>query len=161
MTISRQLLPKYTAFAYGEGGSDIAFWQSLINTDKFRYHISRWAIRYSNASGSSPRVILENCKKEIFGITYDLVLCFIDIDKLKHDYSSGWEKEKLKLEKQYKDFEIIWHDTNLEDELNKVLNKTKTKKNINKSAKQKIDKFINTDLYKRVLDKFKEREAVV
>ena len=77
---------KYSFLVYGEGGTDKKFLIKLIDLEKFRFHTKKWTPSYANASGGSPKTILEKCKMYVSGREYQLVLCFIDLDKLKNDY---------------------------------------------------------------------------
>ena len=71
----------------------------LISDDKFQHHTDNWSIKCDNASGGSPRNVLEKCRRVSSSFSYDLVICFIDLDKFKDDYQDNkWIKEKKKLE---------------------------------------------------------------
>ena len=150
----------YSCLVYGEGKEDKHFLMSLIDLDKFQYHTKKWKFNYSNGYGGSPKDILEKCKNEIVGVSYDLVICFIDLDKLKEDYpSKKWEKEQNKLEKEYSHFNIIWQIDKLEDELKRVLgDKYKGKRKINKIAKKNSTKFINSAFWKKILSIIGDKE---
>lgn len=154
-----KLKQPFTCFVYGEGGNDKHFLMNLFELKKFKYHTNKWRFTFSNASGSSAETVLDKCKKEIQGISYQLVLCFIDLDKLKHDYKNGWEKEKVGLEKKYDQIKVIWQKDKLEDELKKVLGKQFTKRKLNNLAKLKIKEFINSNFWNRILNPIKEKEA--
>ena len=150
---------KYSCLFFGEGGRDRKFLNALIDNDKFQYHTKSWFVKCDNASGNSPKIILEQCKRVTFNYSYDLILCFIDLDKLKNDFPKNWEKEEIKLEKQYSEFEIIWQIDNAEDEYRKVLgDQCKGKHKLNKIARQKIKEFINSDFWKRILNLIKNKE---
>jgi len=98
--MKQQRIKKYTCLVYGEGRKDKKFLISLIDLEKFKYHTQKWHFNYDNASGGSPNDILNHCRKSISGYSYDLVLCFIDIDKLKQDFPKNWKKRKLVLEEE-------------------------------------------------------------
>lgn len=150
---------KYSCLFFGEGKKDKKFLNALTDNKKFRYHTARWFIKCDNASGKSPKIILEQCKRIISNYNYDLVLCFIDLDKLKNDFPEKWNEEKMKLEKQYSEFEIIWQLDNAEDEYKRVIgNQYMGKHKLNKMARQKIKEFINSDFWKRILNPIKNRE---
>jgi len=149
---------KYSCLIYSEGGRDKKFLMSLIPLLE-KYHARKWSFIYDNASGCSPETILEQCQKIQFIDVYKLVLCFIDRDKLKEDYPRTWEMEKIKLESKYQNFNIIWQIENAEDEYKKVLGDKHYKKHeINKLAKQNIEKFINSDFWKRIINPIKDKE---
>ena len=152
---------EYTCFVFGEGRKDKDFLITLIDLDKFKYHTKRWIFNYGNASGGSAEIILEKCFKEVSGHDYNLILCFIDLDKLKDDFPKKWEKEKIELEEQYSKSKIviIWQIEKLEDEFRKVLgDQCLGKHKLNKLARQKIKEFINSDFWKRILSPIKNKE---
>ena len=105
------------------------------------------------------KIILEQCKSASRGINYDLIMCFIDLDKLKHDYPNSWAKEKDKLKQNFSQFKIIWQKENLEDEFIKVIGKQcRNKHRLNKIARQEINKFINSNYWKKILNTIKNKE---
>lgn len=144
---------KLTCLFYGEGGRDRKFLNHLIKLKKFQFHSKNFLIITANTSGGSAKTILENCQKYIQNREFDCVICFIDLDKLKHDYPDHWKIEKLKLETLYNNIKILWQMDNLEEEIIKVLKpkKSKTKTEINSLGIKNIDKFVNSDYWKRVL----------
>jgi hypothetical protein len=149
----------YSCYVYGEGGKDKKFLIVLIDHPTFKYHTKGWVFNYGNYCGHCPREILDQCYREISDLKYDLVLCFIDLDKLKHDYHQNWKQEKNKLDKKYQNIKIIWQLDNAEDEYKKVLgDRYKSKGKLNKVAKDKIQKFINSDFYKKILKEIKDKE---
>lgn len=157
-------IKKYTCLVYGEGRKDKKFLITLIDLKKFKYHTQKWHFNYDNASGGSPKSILEQCRKTVSNYNYDHIICFIDLDKLKTDFPTTWEKEKIKIEKTYfqHNINIIWQIDKLEDEFKKVLgNMSAGKKEINKLAQKKINKFINSNLWKQILDSIKTKEAKI
>ncbi len=150
---------RYSCFVFGEGGKDKKFLRTLIDLEKFRFHTKKWTFNYGNASGGSAKSILEKCHKEVSGYDYHLILCFIDLDDLKHDFPRTWKNEKRELEEKYCNFKIIWQLNNSEDEIKKVLGNMDVSKNmLNKIAKEKIKKFINSDFWKRILEPIKTKE---
>lgn len=149
---------KYSCLVFGEGKKDNNFLKTLIDLRKFKYHTSKWTFNYGNASGSSPAVVLEKCYKESFGYAYDLILCFMDIDKLKEDFPQNWKDEKKILEQKYKNIKIIWQINNAEDEYKKVLGNIEGKHKINQKANKEVYKFINSNFWKRILKSIKDKE---
>jgi len=150
---------KYSCLFFGEGGKEKKFLNVLIDNEKFKYHTAKWFIKCDHASGCSPKIILEQCKRVISNYSYHLVLCFMDLDKLKDDFPEKWEKEKVKLEEQYSEFKIIWQINNLEDEFKKVIgNQCSSKHKLNKMAREKINEFINSSFWKRILKPINEKE---
>lgn len=151
----------YTCLLYGEGGKDRKFLNALIPLMK-DYHAKNWFFSTDNAHGSSPEVILESCKRAASGKEYDLILCFIDLDKLKHEKPQGWGLEKTRLEDRYSGIEIIWQIDNAEDEYKLVLGKQYLGKNkINKLAVKEVRRFINSDFWKRILKPIKAKEEEI
>lgn len=144
---------------FGEGRNDKDFIYALSELDKFKYHTQSWRFTYGNAHGGSASDILELCIKEKAGAE-DLVLCFIDLDDLKHDYSQTWEAEKQKLEDEAakNGIKIIWFLDKLEEELSRVLGEDYKGQAVNREAKNNTEKFINSDLWNRILRDIKERE---
>lgn len=150
---------KYSCLVYSEGGKDKKFLMALIDLPKFIYHTKKWNFSYDNASGSSPEIIFDKCRKVTLGISYDLILCFVDLDKLKFDYPDKWEEKKKELGQKYSEFTIIWQIDNLEDEIKKVLGgKYCSKHRLNQKAKQKVNEFISSEFWKRILRSIKEKE---
>lgn len=149
---------KYTCFIFGEGKRDKDFLTALIDLPKFKYHTSKWRFNYGNSSGGSAEIVLERCYRESSSYIFDLILCFIDLDKLKEDFPKTWNKKKKKLERRYANIKIIWQIDNAEDEYKKVLGKIKGKHETNRQAKKQIKKFINSEFWKRILEPIKEKE---
>lgn len=150
---------KYSCLVYSEGGRDKRFLMALIDLAKFKYYTKNWFFTYENASGSSPEIILKQCQKFISGNDYHLVLCFIDLDKLKSDYPKTWVKEKQKLEKKFSKFKIIWQIENAEDEYRRVIGEhCKKKCKLNKIARKKVVEFINSEFWKKILKPITELE---
>jgi len=150
---------KYSFLVFGEGGADKKFLIRLIDLDKFKFHTKKWVPSYDNASGGSPRNILEQCKGIISGKAYHLTLCFIDLDKLKSDFPEQWQEEKDKLEKEFSEFTIIWQLDKAEDEYKRVLGELKCRKSkLNKIARKSVNKFINSDFWRRILKPIKDKE---
>ncbi|MDD4527960.1 MAG: hypothetical protein PHF25_08010 [Candidatus Margulisbacteria bacterium] len=150
---------KYSFLVFGEGGGDKKFLIKLIDLDKFKFHTKNWVPNYGNASGGSPRNILEQCKGAVSGRAYDLVLCFIDLDKLKSDFPKQWQKEKDKLEQDFSEFVIIWQLDKAEDEYKRVLGELKHGKfKLNIVARKSVEKFINSELWKRIIQPIKDKE---
>ncbi|HRY60544.1 MAG TPA: hypothetical protein P5096_04175 [Patescibacteria group bacterium] len=149
---------KYSCLTFGEGGKDKEFLMALIPLLE-EYHAKKWVFNYDNASGSSPEIILKQCQKSILGKAYDLILCFIDQDALKHDYPSDWKEQKLKLEAKHSSVTIIWQVDNAEDEYRRVLGEQYySKHKLNKMAKQRIKEFKNSELWHKILKPIKDKE---
>jgi hypothetical protein len=156
----KKISQKYTAFVFGEGRKDKKFLIALIELEKFKYHTRKWNdFIYGNSHGCSPEDILKDCKKATASSQFDLIMCFIDLDKLKMDYPDQWLRKQQELENKYKEFCIIWQLDCIEDEMKKVLgNIGASKGKLNKLAKENVKKFINSDYWRRILDAIKLRE---
>ncbi|MFA5249207.1 MAG: hypothetical protein WC397_01550 [Candidatus Paceibacterota bacterium] len=145
---------------FGEGRRDKNFLYALISLKKFKDHTEKWTFTTDGASGISPKTILDQCRKSALGKSYDLIICFIDLDKLRNDYRKRWEVEQKKLEEGYGDITIIWQDPNAEGEMIKVLGDHHCGKHkLNKIAKQKVEKFINSEFWKKILKPIKDKES--
>lgn len=88
-------------------------------------------------------------------------MCFIDLDKLKEDFPKNWEIKKIEIEKKYEKIRIIWQIDNAEDEYKKVLGEMKGKHKLNQQVKKQIDKFINSDFWRKILKPIKDREKTL
>ena len=77
----------------GEGRKDKTFIKNLSSLKKFKYHTSKWTFLLDNASGGSPETILQKCCQTSSNRDFDIVICFIDLDKLKEDFPKNWEKD--------------------------------------------------------------------
>lgn len=152
---------KYSGFIYGEGSGDKNFIVRLFKLQKFKFHTEKnWTFNYGNASGSSVETVLFKCRKAILNRSFNLILCFIDVDKLKQDFKEKWTIEQKKLEKKYSEIYIIWQYDKAEDEYKKALGENYgSKRKLNKLAKEKINKFINSDFWKRILAPIKNKEG--
>lgn len=146
---------------FGEGKRDKDFLISLQHLEKFQYYTQLWHLNYDNASGGSAKIVLEKCHKAMANTEYDLVLCFVDLDVLIMDHPVTWKKEKEKLEEKYNRIKIIWQYNNAEEEYKRVIGEMKGKKTIYKEAKRQIEKFINSEFWKRILEPIKEQEAIL
>lgn len=153
---------KYSCYFFTEGDKDKKFIRNLIDLDKFKYHTSKWSLDYGSAWGCSPRDILEQCRKTISGKGYSLVLCFIDLDYLKQNFKD-WEREKSNLERDSAIFGIIiiWQIDKAEDEYRRVLGAEALqlgKHRLNKLAKERVEKFINSEYWDRILGPIRSME---
>ena len=149
----------YTGLLFGEGRKDKTFIKNLSSLKKFKYHTSKWTFLLDNASGGSPETILQKCCQTSSNRDFDIVICFIDLDKLKEDFPKNWEKEKEKIEKQFPNIHIFWHEDCLEDEMKKVIGKKNVgKKEINRIANKEVEKFVNSKYWKSLLKIIKDCE---
>jgi hypothetical protein len=155
---------KYTCLFYSEGKEDKDFLYALSELNQFKYYAKNWNPSFGHASGCSPRDILDQCLRESRGIAYDLIICFIDLDKLKSDCrKSDWKLEKEKLETEFSVFgiKIIWHEDNLEDEYRKVLGEDYArygKHHLNQVAKKSASRFLNSEYWNRIKQEIKNKE---
>jgi len=150
---------KLTCFVYSEGGKDKKFLQGLI-CELENFHAKEWSFNYDNASGGSASFILKKCYNITKSVSYNVILCFIDLDRLKAENKKGWKIEKRELEKRYLEHNIsvVWFEDNLEEELNRVLGTAKCGKwKTNKKAKEEIKKFKNSEIWRKILNILKEK----
>jgi hypothetical protein len=106
-----------------------------------------------NGSGGSPHEVLSRCNNMALGRSYDVILCFVDLDVLKKEHPRDWKAKKEKLEKQFQNIVLIWFINNAEEEFKKVLgDQQKSKHKVNNLAKKNIKKFVNSDLWNRIKD---------
>lgn len=153
-------MPKFSALIYGEGRQDKNFLKSIVDLRKFCWHTNNWIFQFANASGESPRKVLEKCRKKSLEADFDLIICFIDLDVLKDEFPRKWKERVEGLEKDFPDVSIFWHEDNLEDELCKVLGKLNAgKTTINQLAKKNSEKFINSKYWNKLLAIVKQKEA--
>ncbi len=154
------IMEKLTCFVYCEGGKDRRFLQGLI-CELEKFHAKKWKFNYDNASGGSANYILKKCSEVVRGTSYDVIICFIDLDRLKKENKRAWSSEKKSLEKKYSELNIsiIWWEDNLEEELGRVLDEVRCGKwRINKRAKEEMEKFKNSGPWKRILGILKKGE---
>ena len=152
----------YSCLFFGEGGRDKKFLIALIELRQFKYHTKKWFISCDCASGSAPDVILGQCRKSIMERGYNLIICFIDLDKLKSDYPKTWEKEQLGLEKKFSEFKIIWNLDNAEDEYKKVIGRRKSKKyKLGELAIKNVRLFINSPYWVKIMSYIKNKEEEI
>lgn len=155
----KKVYAKYSGFVFGEGKKDKVLLMALISHRTFEYHTKNWRFNYGNGHGCSAKDILKKCRKDTTNRDYDLVLCFIDLDDLKNDYPHGWERKKAELESEYVDFKIIWHEDCAEDEYRRAIgSKFEGKNKINRTAKEQVERFVNSDYWHRILVYIRERE---
>jgi hypothetical protein len=142
---------------FGEGKRDKDFIYALTGLDKFKYHTQNWSFTYGNAHECSASDIIRACKNEKTGAE-DVVLCFIDLDDLKNDFSQTWKEEKRKLEEDAfaNGIKIIWFLDKSEDEFRRVLGDEFGDNRVNREARENADKFINSDLWNRILEPIRE-----
>lgn len=153
---------KRTYLFYGEGRKDRKFIERISRISQFKHKIGGCSFLFGNSSGGHPSKILRECVKYISGREFDVIICFIDLDKLKEECSccrkgstkKYWVSEKTKLEDKYKEYgiKIFWHEDNLEDEICRVIPRAtgKGKSATNQMALSNITKFINSNYWKRI-----------
>lgn len=156
-----RIIKKYTCLIFGEGRRDKKFLIALTELEKFKFHTPNWTFSYGNGSGGSVEDILQSCHRETLGRAFDLVLCFIDLDKLKKDFPRKWKTKKVEIEKNAKNLgiDIIWNRDNAEDEYRKVLGNVGVRKHrLNEMARKQAGRFINSRLWKSILKSIKHKE---
>lgn len=147
-----------TCLLYGEGPSEKKILSKIKKLDKFqKYYAKEWTVSVDNTSGGNAGTVLKSCRKDILGLSYDLVICFIDTDVLKDEYGRKWKDKQLQLEKEYSEIKIFWQDECLEDELCRSFDITlKSKGEARSYAIKNIEKVIHGEYWKRLIEYFKE-----
>jgi len=141
---------KYTCYVFSEGGSDKKLLLKLIPLLE-RYHARNWRFDYGNASGSSPEIILNQCKQSIAGKAFDLVLCFVDRDVVRSFHSGKWKKEVKRLEMLYPEVLIVWQIESLEDEIRRGLGySVGGKSKLISFAKRNVEKLVNSTYWNKI-----------
>lgn len=144
---------KKTALLYGEGKQEVNFFNFLLGTKKFKDIEKDWFINTGHASGSSCKDVLEKCIKATYERSYDIVLCFIDTDKLFHDFPQTYEKQKESLESLAKEngIEIFWQKENFEDVMEIASNgKIKSKSGLLAKLKRHGELVLRSDHVKEI-----------
>lgn len=90
---------KLSCFVYCEGGKDKKFLQGLI-CELEKFHAKKWVFNYENASGGSASFILKKCSEVVKRFSYDVVFCFIDLDRLKNENKKKMEVGKEEFRKK-------------------------------------------------------------
>lgn len=153
---------KYSCLIYSEGGRDSNFLAKLVELKKFKFQAKKWFFNLNHGSGSSPKKILDDCKSCSYGVANDLIVCFIDLDRLKKDSPKTWKAEQIKLEKEYPDITLFWQTDNAEDEYRKVLgSQCLSKRRVNNLASKQVEKFINSEYWGKLLRIIKDKEVVI
>lgn len=146
---------------YGEGSDEYTFHNFLLTTQKFNYLLKDWYIDTDHASGSSCEDVLKSCIKSISGKEFDVVLCFIDTDKLKADYPKNHDKKKRELEKLASEnkIEIIWQIENLEEVLAKATKgKISTKGGLRSKLKRHEKLVLSSQPVKDIFNRFRNHK---
>ncbi|MCF7815791.1 MAG: hypothetical protein K9M10_02630 [Candidatus Pacebacteria bacterium] len=114
---------KKMCLLFGEGGKEEIFFRFLENSNRFKNRFPDWGIEMSHASGEACSVILQKCINFTSKRGFDLVICFIDTDKLQ-EHGSRSEEEKNRLEQLATEhrIKIIWQDPDHESELSRATN---------------------------------------
>lgn len=150
---------KFTAYFFGEGGKEKRFFRMFENSEKFKQLLPNWVITPDNAHGESCETILNKCIASCTGNrSYDVVFCFIDLDKLTHDYGHEAEEQKARLEEKAErcsaNIYIIWQDQDHEQELSraagKVINKARLKQQLNN--RRNAIKIMNSGFAKQLIE---------
>lgn len=154
---------KHTAFFFGEGRQERKFLEALTGLKKFKDHTKNWSVNCDNGHGGSPEDILLLCCSKTINVSYDVVLCLVDLDVLKRNDPKDFSKKVSELEEKYSGrIIIVWQEDNAEDEYREVLGskaKDKNKYDLDALAITNIAKFINTKLWYKILRTLTEKEA--
>jgi hypothetical protein len=152
----------YSLFLFGEGEKDRKFLQKLADSEKFSFHADKWFPKFSNSHGVSPACVLDDCVKQSMGESYDLIICFIDLDWMIKKFPKDWEKQKKLLEDKYENLhniKIIWQVEKAEDEYRRALGKNDiSDTRAVYEALRNINSFINKEFYNRIMELIKNKE---
>ena len=89
---------KKAALLFGEGGKEVTFFNFLLKQEKFKFLENNWSFQTDHASGSSPKDVLTSCiERKNDERSFAVVLCFIDLDKLIHDFPDDHQTQKSDL----------------------------------------------------------------
>lgn len=153
--VRRVRYEKLTVLFFGEGGKEKRFFAMLENSRKFRDLLPHWAVTPDHAQGESCEVILNKCIASTANKSFDVVLCFIDLDKLNHDFGVKGQAQKLKLEEKAREhnIHIIWQDQDHEQELSRAAGRVIGKDRLKQLLKTKsIEiKIVNSPFVKRIM----------
>jgi hypothetical protein len=154
---------KKSCLLFGEGrGSEKRFFEFLERSYKWTsLYETNWSMHHDFASGSSAKTILNACLKSAYNIEYNLILCFIDLDDLKHDYENSYleEREKIDIEltamcSEEKMILVVWQEENLEDELSRIVGRKVKKNRVKQELKNHNIKIINSNFAKNIFSYF-------
>ncbi len=148
---------KKTCLLFGEGHREENFFVFLEGTERFKNRFSDWSIQTEHAQGEGCAVVLRKCIQVIEQREFDLVLCFIDTDKLIADYSTTHQKERVKLDNLAKEkgIKIIWQEENHEAELERATGgKITGKAGMKGRLKRHETRLINSQFVKKIFGHF-------
>ena len=151
---------KKTCLLFGEGRKEETFFSFLEKTEKFKSKFFYWSILTDHASGESPEIILQKCITVSSQIEYNLILCFIDYDKLIHDYPRNHDKKKKELDDlaESKNIKIIWQHNNHEEELSKATaGKISGKAAMKRRLNLHEEKIVNSTFFKSIINHFSDK----
>lgn len=114
---------KRPALLFGEGRKEVVFFNFLLKTDKFKFLEKEWNFETGHASGSSCEQVLRMCiQVKNDEREYEKVICFIDTDKLQHDFPESYVEKKQELEELAATEEVIihWQEIDHESELHRA-----------------------------------------
>lgn len=160
----KQRYEKYTALLFGEGGKEKRYFTLFESSKKFKDKFPNWSVTFDNASGESCQVVLEKCINHVkTNRSYDLVICFIDLDKLYSDFADKHEEKKVELENiaEQNGIRIIWQADCHEDELSRAAEKEIVKARLKQELKKHGAKIINSGFTKKILALFEEKTRLL
>ncbi len=149
---------KRSALLFGEGGKEVTFFNFLLKSEKFKFLEEKWSFETSHASGSSCEVVLKACIKfKNDEREYEKVLCFIDADKLIHDFPDRRSEKKRELEllAEEEGIIIIWQDLDHESELSRATDgKIRNKAGIKRRLELHKVEILRSDYVKNIFNHF-------
>lgn len=147
-----------TGLLFGEGKTEYSFFNFLLKTEKFRYLESDWSLDADHASGASCDDVLRACiQRATNERSYDVILCFIDTDKLYHDFPNDHHKQKTELEAKATlyNIEILWQEEKHEDMIEVASKgKIKGKAGMKKKLERHRELILRSDFVKFIFKHF-------
>jgi hypothetical protein len=150
----KKRIVKKTCLLFGEGSREKIFFNFLTRHQSFKDRFPNWWISQDNAHGESCRDVLLKCIHVLSEREYDLVLCFIDTDKLYEDFPKKHKLEKKELESiaSEKNVVVIWQDKNHEDELLRATNgKISSKNGMKGKLERHAARVLSSEYVKNIL----------
>jgi hypothetical protein len=149
---------KRPALLFGEGGKEVTFFNFLLKTEKFEFLENVWSFETGHASGSSCETVLAKCiKLKNDEREYEKVLCFIDTDKLTHDFPKSYtqKREELNARAEQEGIEIIWQESDHENELSRATGgKIEKKQHMKRRLEAHKQMILGSDYVKNIFNHF-------
>ncbi len=149
---------KKAALLFGEGGKEVTFFNFLLKQEKFKFLENNWSFQTDHASGSSPKDVLTSCiERKNDERSFAVVLCFIDLDKLIHDFPDDHQTQKSDLETlaASENITIIWQHNDHEEELSRATDgRIEGKSGMKRRLEINKDRIMRSAYVKRIFQYF-------